>query len=63
VQNNHIHQEHSHSQNQSSALENVGSALGGLFDFQSAGSGYDPEEAEFQRLHRLKKKKSKGIRR
>jgi len=58
-----IQQEHSHSQNQSSVLESVSSALGGLFDFPSVGSGYDAEEAEFQRQHRLKKKKSKGIRR
>ena len=62
AQDFHIQQEHSHSQNQPSVLENVGSALSGLFDFPSAGSGYDTEEAEFQRLHRLKKKKSKGIR-
>ena len=62
VQNIAIQQEHSHSQNESSVLENVGSALGGLFDFPPAGSDYDPEEAEFQRLHKLKKKKSKGIR-
>jgi len=63
VQNITIQQEHGHSQNQSSVLENVGSALGGLFDFPSSGSSYDPEEAEFQRLHRLKKKKNKGLRR
>jgi len=63
AQNIAIQQEFTHFQNQSSVLENVGSALGGLFDFQSASSGYDPEEAEFQRLHRLKKKKNKGIRR
>jgi len=63
AQDFHILQEHSHSQNQSSVSENVGSVLGGLLDFPSAGSGYDAEEAEFQRQHRLKKKKSKGIRR
>jgi len=60
--NFHIQQEHSHSQNQSSVLENAGSTLGGLFDFPSVGSDYDAEEAEFQRQHRLKKKKRKGIR-
>ena len=62
AQNIVIQQEHSHSQNQSLFIENVGSALGGLFDFPTSGSGYDPEEAEFQRQHRLKKKKRKGIR-
>jgi hypothetical protein len=62
AQDFHIQQEHSHSQNQSSVLENAGSALGGLLDFPAAGSGYDAEEAEFQRQHKLKKKKSKGIR-
>ena len=56
-------QEHSHSQNQSSVLENVGSALGGLFYIPSSSSDFEPEEAEFQRQHRLKKKRSKGIRR
>jgi len=63
TQNIAIQQEYNHSQSQSSVLENVSSALGGLLDFPSAGSGYDAEEAEFQRQHRLKKKKSKGIRR
>jgi len=61
TQNVAIQQEHSHFQNQTSVIENVGSALGGLLDFPSAGSDYDPEEAEFQRKHRLKKKKRKGI--
>jgi len=63
AQNIPVKQEQSHSQNQSSVLENVGSALGGLFDIQPSGMDYDPEEAEFQRQHRLKKKRSKGIRR
>ena len=63
TQNATIQQEHSHSENQqSSVLENAGSTLGGLFDFPPVGSDYDPEEAEFQRLHKLKKKKRKGIR-
>jgi len=52
----HIRQEQNHSQNQPYVLESVGSAIGGLFDFQSAGTDYDPDEAEFQRLHKLKKK-------
>jgi hypothetical protein len=55
----HIRQEHSHSQNQSPILENVGSVLGGLFDIQPSGTDYDPNEAEFQRQERLKKKKKK----
>jgi len=38
-------------------LESVGSAVGGLFDFQPAGMDYDPDEAEFQRQHKPKKKK------
>jgi hypothetical protein len=45
--------------NQPSVLENVGSVLGGLFDFQSSGTDYDPDEAEFQRQQKLKKKKKK----
>ena len=56
-----IQQEHSHFQNQSSILENVGSALGGLFDIQPQGTDYD--EAEFQRQQKLKKKKKRGLRR
>jgi len=56
-----IQQEHSHSQNQFSVLENVGSALGGLFDIPiSSGSDYDPEEAELLRQHKYKKKKKTG---
>jgi hypothetical protein len=52
-----VKQEHNHSQNQSSVLENVGAALGGLFDIQPSGTDYDPDEAEFQRQHKSKKKK------
>jgi len=63
AQDIHIQQEHNHSQNQTSILENAGSALGGLFDIQPSGTNYDPEEAEFQLQHRLKMKKRKGIRR
>ena len=44
-----IQQEHSNSHNQSSVLENTVSAVGGLLDFPFVGSGYDAEEAEFQR--------------
>jgi len=32
-------------------------AVGGLFDTQPSGMDYDPDEAEFQRQHKLKKKK------
>ena len=42
-------------------LENVGSALGGLFDIPiSSGMDYDPEEAELLRQHKYKKKKKTG---
>ena len=54
-----IRHEQSHSQNQPSVLESVGSTIGGLFDFQSAGTDYDPDEEEFQRLHKPKKKNQK----
>jgi hypothetical protein len=53
-----IKQEYNHSQNQSSVLENVGTALGGLFDFQPSGTDYDPDETEFQHRHKPKKKKT-----
>jgi hypothetical protein len=43
----------SHSQNQSSVLENVGSVLGGLFDIQLSGTNYDPDEAELLKQHNL----------
>ena len=59
AQNISVQQEHSHSYNQPSVLENVGSALGGLFDFQPSGTDYDPDEAEFQQQQKLKKKKRK----
>jgi hypothetical protein len=52
-------QEQNHSQNQSSVLESVGSALGGLFNIQPSGMDYNLDEAEFQRQHRLNKKKKK----
>jgi hypothetical protein len=52
-------QGYSHSQNQSSILENVGAALGGLFDIQPSGTDYNPDEVEFQRQQRLNKKKKK----
>jgi hypothetical protein len=54
-----IHREHS--QNQSSTLEAAGSLLGGLFDIPATESDFDPEQAEWLRQHK-KKKKSKGIR-
>jgi hypothetical protein len=47
------------SHNQPSVLENVGSVLGGLFDFQPSGTDCDPDEAEFQHQQKLKKKKKK----
>jgi hypothetical protein len=46
-----------HSQNTSSVLENIGSALGGVFDIQPSRTGYNPDESEF--LRQLKKKKKK----
>jgi len=55
--NSQIRQEQNHSQNQSSVLESVGTAIGGLFDFQQSGMDYDPDEAEFQQQHKPKKKK------
>ena len=58
----HIQQEHCQSQNQSSVLENVGSALGGLFDIQPSGTDYDPDEVEFQYKHNLSRKKKRGFR-
>ena len=51
-----------YSQSQSSVLENIGLALGGLFDIQSSATGYDPDEAEFLRQQKLKKKKKRGFR-
>ena len=62
MQNIQTKQEHNHFQNQSSILGSVGSALGGLFDIQPSGTDYDPDEADFQRQQRLKKKKKKGFR-
>jgi len=52
-----IRQEQNHSQTQHSVLESVGSAIGGLFDIPTSGLDYDPEEAEFQRQHKPKKKR------
>ena len=49
-------------QNTSSVLENVGSALSGLFDVQPSGTDYDPDEAEYLRQQKLKKKKKRGFR-
>ncbi|MDR1583338.1 MAG: relaxase/mobilization nuclease domain-containing protein [Prevotellaceae bacterium] len=50
------------SHNQPSVLENVGSVLGGLFDLQPSRTDYDPDEAEFQRQQKFKKKKKRGFR-
>ena len=50
-----------HLQNQSSVLENVGSALGGLFDIQPSGTDYDPDEAELLKRHQPIKKKKRGF--
>ncbi|GHV48488.1 hypothetical protein FACS1894181_04330 [Bacteroidia bacterium] len=49
----------SHSQNQSSVLENVGSVLGGLFDIQPSETDYDPDEAELLKQLKPKKKKKR----
>ena len=62
AQDTHIQKEHNHFQSQSSILGNVGSALGGLFDIQPSGADYYPDEVEFQRQQRLKKKKKRGFR-
>ncbi len=60
AQDIHVRQEHNHSQNQTSLLGNTVSVLGGLFDIPiSPGSGYDPDEAEFQRQLKRKKKKNR----
>jgi hypothetical protein len=61
VQDVQIQQEHQHFQNQSSVLENVASALGGLFDIQPSGTDYDPDQVEYLRQHKAKKKKKKGF--
>jgi hypothetical protein len=49
-----------HPQNQSFVLENTVSALRGLFDIPTSGTDYNPDETEFQRLHKPKKKKKRG---
>jgi hypothetical protein len=50
-----------YSRNQSSALENIGSVLGGLFNIQSSGSDYDPDQAEYLQQQLKKKKKRKRL--
>ncbi|GAB6009874.1 relaxase/mobilization nuclease domain-containing protein [Dysgonomonas reticulitermitis] len=45
--------------NKSSVLENVDSVLGGLFDIHPSGSDYDPDQAEYLRQQKLKKKKKR----
>jgi hypothetical protein len=59
AQDIHIQPIYNYSQNQSSILENTVSAMGGLFDIQSSGTNYDPDEAEFQRQLKRKKKKQR----
>jgi hypothetical protein len=51
AQNIQTKQEHNHSQN-----------LGGLFDFPTQGTDYDPDEAELLKQHKYKKKKKQGFR-
>jgi hypothetical protein len=46
-----------HQQNQFATLENISSAIGGLFDFPSPTSDYDADEAQL--LHQTKKKKKR----
>ena len=48
--------------NQSSVLENVGSALGGLFDFQPSGTDYDPDESELlKQLYKIRRKRKEDL--
>jgi hypothetical protein len=61
TENIQIRPEHQRFQNQSSVLENVGSVFGGLFDIQPSGTDYDPDQAEYLRQHKAKKKKKKRI--
>ena len=50
-------------QSQTSVLESVASALGGIFDIQPSGTDYDADQAEYLRQQKLKKKKKrKGLR-
>jgi len=62
VQDTHIQKEHSRFQNQFSVLENIGSALGELFDIQPSGTDYNSDEAELLKQHKFKNKKKKGFR-
>jgi hypothetical protein len=59
AQDIHIQPTYNHFQNQPSILENTVSALGGLFDIPATGTNYDPDEAEFQRQLKRKKKKNR----
>ena len=56
AQNNPIQKKHNYSNNQSSGLENVATALGGFFDFHSSATDYDPDEAALLRQHKKKKR-------
>jgi len=60
-QEQYIHQSsrQEYSQNTSSVLESIGSALGGLLDIPLSGTNYDTDEAELLRQQKLKKKKKK----
>lgn len=60
-QTQHIQPFQEHMQIQSSVLENIGSALSGLFDIQPSRTGYDYDETEFLRQQK-KKKRKRGIR-
>ena len=61
TQDFHTQQERHHSQTHSSILENVSSALGGLFDIQPSGTDYNPDEAQLLKQHKPKKKKKRGF--
>jgi hypothetical protein len=62
AQETNIHPFHpEHSQNQSSTLAATGSLLDGLLNIPTSDSDFDPEQAEWLRQHK-KKKKSKGHR-
>jgi hypothetical protein len=54
-----IQPRHDYSHNQPSVLENIGSAIGSLFDIQLSNSDYDPDQAEYLRQQKLKKKKKR----
>jgi hypothetical protein len=53
-----IKQEHANTQNQSSVLETASSIASGLFNIPAVESDHDPEDAEFQKQHSLKKNRN-----